>query len=70
MTLKALWESKGLSPTQVAGITNISITTLYKMNRKEKVSSRTIADTCRVLDITRQEYDALEAGLATKGSEA
>lgn len=60
MTLKDVWESKGLSPTQVAAQANISITTLYKMNRKEHVASRTIAAVCKALSITRDEYERLQ----------
>jgi DNA-binding Xre family transcriptional regulator len=62
MTLKDVWEQKGLSPTQVAAQAGISTPTLYKMLHKEKVASRTIADVCRVLGITRKEYDKLEQG--------
>jgi DNA-binding Xre family transcriptional regulator len=61
MTLKQVWEEKGLSPTEVAGRAGISTTTLYKMNRKERVNSRNIANVCNVLSITRQQYDELEA---------
>ena len=61
-TLRDLWIAKGMSSTQVAGKANISVPTLYRMNRREEpVSLKTINDVCRVLGITRREYDALEA---------
>lgn len=63
MTLRELWEQRGLSPTQVAGQANISTTTLYKMNRKEPVARRTVASVCNVLNISREEYQTLEKGL-------
>jgi len=61
MTLKELWEQQGYTPTQLAGQSGISVPTLYKMNRKDRVAPRTIDDVCRVLDITRQDYQNLEA---------
>jgi len=61
MTLRDIWESRGLSPTQVAGLANISATTLYKMNRKEHVSSRTIVDVCKVLGINKEKYESLQS---------
>ncbi len=60
-TLRDLWQQRGMTSTRVAGLAGISVPTLYKMNRKEAVSMRTIEDVCRVLGITRAEYDALEA---------
>ena len=59
-TLRDLWQRKGMTSTRLAGQAGISVPTLYKMNRKEQVSMRTIDDVCRVLGITRAEYDALE----------
>lgn len=59
MTLRELWEDRGFSPTQVAAQAGITTTTLYKMNRKESVSSRTIASVCHVLNITRDQYREL-----------
>ena len=60
-TLRDLWQARGMTSTRVAGQAGISVPTLYKMNRKEPVSMRTIDDVCRVLGITRRDYDALEA---------
>lgn len=60
-TLRDLWQQRGMTSTRVAGQAGISVPTLYKMNRKEQVSMRTIDDVCRVLGITRAEYDSLEA---------
>lgn len=63
MTLKELWEDKGFSPTQLAAQAGISTQTLYRMNKKDtSVSGKTIASVCRVLEITRKEYDQLEPG--------
>ncbi len=61
MTLREIWENKGYSPTQVAAAANISVTTLYKVNRKEQVSNRTLIDVCKALGVSRQQYDQLEA---------
>lgn len=62
MTLQDLWEQKGFSPTQLAAQAGITVNTLYRMNRKESVRGTTIASVCRVLEITRKEYDKLEQG--------
>lgn len=61
MTLREVWERRGLSPTEVAGQAGISTPTLYKMNRRERVNPRNIIKVCEVLGITRQQYEALEA---------
>lgn len=58
-TLRDLWIERGWTSTRLAGLAGVSIATLYKMNRREKVSMRTIDDVCRVLKISRQEYDSL-----------
>lgn len=60
-TLRDIWLARGMTSTRTAGLAGISVPTLYKMNRKEAVSMRTIDDVCRVLGITRAEYDTLEA---------
>jgi len=60
-TLRDLWKARGMTSTRLAGQAGISVPTLYKMNRKEQVAMRTIDDVCRVLGITRADYDALEA---------
>lgn len=62
MTLKELWERRDMTPTEVAGQAGISLPTLYKMNRKENVHRNNIDAVCRVLGITRQQYNQLEAG--------
>lgn len=61
MTLRELWEGQKLSPTQLAAMAGISVTTLYAMNRKERVARRTIVAVCSELGITPQEYQKLEA---------
>jgi DNA-binding Xre family transcriptional regulator len=61
MTLRELWESKGLSPTQVAAQAGISTPTLYRMNQKEHVTAKTIVGVCKALGISRQDYEALDA---------
>lgn len=61
-TLKDVWEQKMMSPTQVAGLANISVATLYKINRKERVNARNLASVLQVLGLSRQQYEALAAG--------
>ena len=60
MTLRELWEQKRLSPTELAGQARISVPTLYKINRKEPVREGNIKAVCRVLDITRDQFNELE----------
>jgi DNA-binding Xre family transcriptional regulator len=61
MTLRGLWESKGLSPTEVAARAGISVNTLYRMNRRDPtVSGKNVAKVCSALDIDRSTYDKLE----------
>lgn len=59
-TLRDLWIEHDLTSQEVADRARISKVTLYKMNRKETVSQRTIVRVCRVLGITRADYDALD----------
>lgn len=59
-TLRDLWIGKNMTSAQVAGQAGISVPTLYRMNRKEGVNPRHLNAVCRVLGITRAEYDALE----------
>ena len=61
MTLKDVWEVRQLSPTEVAGQAGISLPTLYKMNRKERVHKNNIRAVCQVLGISEGEYKELEA---------
>jgi DNA-binding Xre family transcriptional regulator len=65
-TLKDLWEIDELTPTECAAKAGISVATLYKMNRKEHVSSSTVGSVCRVLGISRDVYALLAKG---KGKE-
>lgn len=60
-TLKEIWESQGLTPTQVAAQAGISPSTLYKIARKEKVASRNLVRVLQVLGISRQQYENLRA---------
>lgn len=57
MTLKEKWESMSLSAMDVAAMARLSLPTVYKMNKKETVSNRSINDLCKALNITRSEYD-------------
>lgn len=59
-TLRDLWIWQGLSSRDAAKLAHIRHPTLYKMNRKERVSLRTMVKVCKALGITRAEYDALE----------
>jgi DNA-binding phage protein len=60
-TLRDLWMWHNLSSQDMADRTGLSRETLYKMNRKEGGNTRSIFTVCRVLGITRADYDALEA---------
>lgn len=60
-TLKELWESKRLSPTQVAAAAGISIATLYKLNHKQRVSNRVTVSICEALGITKEQLEGLQA---------
>jgi len=59
-TLRDLWIELDLTSAEVADRARITKPTLYKMNRKEKVSDRTIVRVCRILGITRAQYHELE----------
>lgn len=59
-TLKDLWENRGLSSTQVAGMARISVPTLYKANRKENLNPQILFRICSVLGISKADYDKLE----------
>lgn len=61
MTLKNLWEQAGLTPTEVAGRAGISLPTLYKMVRKERVHRNNIRAVCQVLSISEDMYQHLQA---------
>jgi DNA-binding Xre family transcriptional regulator len=61
LTLKELWQSKRLTPTQVAAQAGITTVTLYRMNRRKRVSLKSKVDVCKVLDITMDVYENLEA---------
>ena len=66
MTLKETWELLQLTPTQVAAQAGISVPTLYKMNRKERVSSRIVARVCEVLCISVEEYKNMQEDRGVK----
>lgn len=61
-TLKDIWEGKGLSPTQMAGLADVSLGTLYKVHRKEQVNRKNLVKVLKALELSQQEYDQLEAG--------
>lgn len=65
MTLKDLWESRGILPTTLAGQAGISVPTLYKIARKEHALRNNVKAVCDVLGISLAEYQQLEA--ETKG---
>ena len=61
-TLRDVWIEQGLTSAEVAGRARISVPTLYTMNRREKdVSQRSIVAVCKILGLTRAQYDALDA---------
>lgn len=49
-----------MSSAQVAGLAGISVPTLYKANRKERMNPRHLHKICEVLGITLDEYNQLE----------
>jgi predicted transcriptional regulator len=59
-TLRDIWIEQDLTSREAAKRAHIRHPTLYKMNRKERVSPRTIVKVCKALGITRAEYDALD----------
>ena len=64
-TLRDLWEDKRMTPTEVAGLSRISVTTLYKMNKKnpkDPVSDKTIRNVCKALNISVEDYEKLDPG--------
>lgn len=63
MTLKDVWESKGLSSTQVAGQAGITVSTLLKLHRKDKsVRANNLHSVLRVLELSLDEYNRLDTG--------
>jgi Cro/C1-type HTH DNA-binding domain len=50
-----------MTPTEVAGAAGISMPTLYKMARKERVHRNNVRAVCQVLGISEKEYNQLEA---------
>jgi DNA-binding Xre family transcriptional regulator len=60
MTLREVWEGKGLTATDTAINAGISQTTLYKANRKEFVSRAVVARICQVLELSMEEFEALK----------
>ncbi len=62
-TLRDVWISKGMNSTQVAAKANISVPTLYKLNRKEDegVALAIVKRVCAVLGLSLNEYEALDA---------
>jgi DNA-binding phage protein len=61
-TLRDIWIAKGMRSTQVAGLANISIGTLYRCNRKEEnVTFGTVVSVCKVLGLSLDEYASLDA---------
>lgn len=59
-TLRDIWTQRGMTSTEVASRAGISVPTLYRANRKERVYPKNLKDICRVLNITLAEYDQLE----------
>jgi DNA-binding Xre family transcriptional regulator len=59
-TLRDLWIARGMTSTEVASRAGISVPTLYRANRKERVYNKNLKDICKVLGITLDEYNALE----------
>jgi predicted transcriptional regulator len=59
-TLRDIWIEQDLTSRDVAKRAHIRHPTLYKMNRKERVSDRTIVKVCKALGITRKQYEALD----------
>lgn len=63
MTLRDIWVAKGMTSYDVASAAKCSVATLYKLNRREDkgIALGIIKRVCSVLELTLDQYDALEA---------
>jgi len=61
-TLKEIWDNKGLTIEEVAAKADVSIQTVYRINRGQHVSLKSLRRVCQALDITIEQYKALEKG--------
>jgi len=60
-SLREIWEAKELTATELAAQCNVSVGTIYAANRKARIKGQTVAAICRVLGISKAEYDQLRA---------
>jgi len=60
-TLRDVWIEKEMNSTQVAAAADITVATLYRMNRKEKdVRFNKVVAVCKVLGLSLDQYAALD----------
>jgi DNA-binding Xre family transcriptional regulator len=61
-TLKEVWEGKGLSVEEVAAKADVSTMTVYRINKGQHVSFKSLRRVCQAIGITVEEYKALDKG--------
>ena len=60
MTLKDIWEARDMTPEDVASKAGISIGTVWRANRKERLYPKNQRDLCAALGLTKEQYEALD----------
>jgi len=59
-TLKEIWDNQGLTIEEVAARADVSIQTVYRINRGQHVSLKSLRRVCQALGITIEQYKALD----------
>lgn len=61
-TLRDIWVAKGMRSMEVAAAAGVTVSTLYRCNRKEdNVQFSTVVAVCKVLGLSLDEYASLDA---------
>lgn len=55
-TLKDIWQHKGLTAEELAVQADVSSKTVYRINKKEHVSPRSLRRVLKILDISIDDY--------------